>query len=56
MYLRLKGTEIFFIKARAKELPPRRKADYIIELEKETLPPFLPLCLLLAEELKVLRE
>jgi len=48
--------EIFFIKTKAKELPPRRKADYIIDLEKETLPSFLPLCLFLAKELKVLRE
>jgi hypothetical protein len=48
--------EEFFIKAKAKELPPRRKANYIIELEKKTLPPFLPLYLLLLKELKVLRK
>jgi len=48
--------ETFFLKTRAKELPLRRKADYIIELEKKTLPPFLPLRLLLAEKLKILRK
>jgi len=52
----LKELEEFFIKARAKELPPKRKVDYIIDLEKETLPPFLSLYLLLLEELKVLKE
>jgi len=48
--------EEFFIKARAKELSLRRRADYIIELEEGTLPPFLPLCSLLLRKLEVLRE
>jgi hypothetical protein len=48
--------EEFFIKARAKELLLRKRANYVIELEKGTLPPFLPLYLLLGRELKVLRE
>jgi hypothetical protein len=52
----LGGLEEFFIKARAKELLLRRRANYIIKLEKKTLPPFLPLCLLLLRKLKVLRE
>jgi hypothetical protein len=56
MHPRLKGLEEFFVKARAKELPPRRKADHAIELEKGTSPPFLPLRPLSSEELKVLKE
>jgi hypothetical protein len=53
---RLHGLEEFFTKARAKDLPSRRAADYAIDLLPGTSPPFLPLRPLSEKELKVLRE
>jgi hypothetical protein len=47
---------LFFIKERAKSLPLKRPANYIIKLTLGTLPLFLPLHLLSKKELKILRE
>ena len=47
---------MFFTKERVKSLPPRRPADYAIKLTLDTLPLFLPLCLLFEKELKILQE